>query len=265
MQLADATVAGDWLVVRTRTASSIDDPRDPDVAPQGRRRIRIERYARAAGEPAPTWSYDWTEPIDAPERSQIIALAHDPRRGAVFALDGARRRILVIDLATGTERAVWSLADQGGGLALLDLDVLPDGTVAVLHGPSRMILRLDATGAVDGGVPVPKGAIRFAPLAGGGFAVLLATRAVAQLAPDGTVIDTTALPAPAHGAPEAPSDIAADADGRVYVTDRGGQAVHVLGVGAGAPPAIYLPAVLAGAAIAVDDSTGAGFTGCRAT
>lgn len=255
MQLADATVEGDWLVVRTRTASSIDDPRDPDVAPQGRRRIRIERYTRSAGEPAPTWSYDWTEPIDAPERSQIIALAHDPVRGAVFALDGARRRILVIDLVTGAERAVWSLADQGGGLALLDLDVLPDGTVAVLHGPSRMILRLDAAGAVrGGGVAVPKGAIRFAPLAGGGFVVLLATREVTRLAPDGAVIDTTALPAPAHGASEAPSDIAADTDDRVYVTDRGGQAVHVFGIGAGAPPANFLPAVLAGAAITAGES-----------
>ncbi|RIL12413.1 hypothetical protein DCC79_01585 [bacterium] len=251
MQLADATADGDWLIVRTRTASSIDDPRDPDVAPQGHRRIRIERYGRAgaAGEPARTWSFDWAEPIDGAERSQIIALGHDPARGAVYALDAARRRVLVLDLATGSRRAEWPLAEQGGGLALVDLDVLPDGSVAVLNAQSRRLLRLDAAGRVVGGVDVPAGAIRFAPLADGGFAVVLAARSLVRLTASGAVLGTAVLPAPARGAPEAPSDVAAAADGRVFVTDRGGQAVHVFGLAATAPRAVFLPVAVAGTAV----------------
>lgn len=253
MQLADATADGDWLVARTRSASSIDDPNDPDVAPQGRRRLRIERYrpGAAAGGGAPggdatrLWSHDWTEAVDGAERSQLVALAHDPRAGLVYALDASQRRVLVLGLDDGRPNGAWSLADQGGGLALVDLDVGADGAVLVLNAQARKLLRLDAMGKVAGTVDMPAGAMRFAAASDGGFVVITTGREVQKIDADGRAAATWALPAPRYGDPEPPSDVAVDAKGRVYVTDRDGQAVYVFGVAGDERGPVYLPAAWA--------------------
>ena len=102
---------GDWLVARTRSASSLDDPRDPDVAPPGMWRIRIERYRKAedGAPPALVWSRDWTEPVDGPTRTLLLALAHDPERGRVYALDATGRKVLVLGLDDGQPLATWEL------------------------------------------------------------------------------------------------------------------------------------------------------------
>jgi sugar lactone lactonase YvrE len=91
--------------------------------------------------------------------------------------------------------------------------IAPDGSVSDLPG-TRGIL-----GAVSGLTLGPDGALYVVYLRDSGLA--MAGGGVARVAPDGTITD---FPAP-DGGFLLPDDIALDAQGRVYVSDRGRRAV----------------------------------------
>jgi len=244
MQEVDATAEGDWLVARTRTASSIDDAQDPDVAPEGMQRIRIERYRPAPGGPTRLWSHDWTEPVGAADHSLVYALAHDPARDRAYALDRDGGRVLVLGLGDGAIRATWDLAAGDGRAIWSDLAVGPDGTVWALDTAAPRLARLDGDGKAVSEVPAPKGALRFALGPRGEVALVTIGREVQWRAAGEADWAAWPLPAPSRGAPEPPSDVAIGAEGRVYVTDRGGQAVYVFEIGGGdAGGRVCLPAL----------------------
>lgn len=246
LQEALALPGGDWLIARTRVSASQDDLRDPDVAPPGTRRLRIERYRPGQNGAAWTrvWSADWTEALDATERTTILALAADPEAGRAYALDASGKRVLVFDLESGERLTSWPVP-AAGPLPLLDLEVDPAGGVRVLDGPARRLRRLDAEGRPAGETALPAVALRFALDATGRATVITSDRRVLRLDAAGLVLASWNLPAPGTASPEPPSDIALGREGRVYVADRAEQAVHVFG-----PPAgfrVLLPLALGGA------------------
>ncbi len=246
LQEVDVLAGGDWLVARTRSSSSLDDPQDPDVAPPGKWRIRIERYRQAEGEARPTriWARDWTEPVDGPSRTLLQAVAHDPARGRVYALDATGRKVLVLGLADGSPQAPLELPATTGVVGYQDLALDPDGRVLVLNTNARHITRLGAGGEPQGDIPMPPGTLRFAVGPDGRLVVVTAARDVQVLSADGQSLAAWPLPAPSLGEPSPASDVAVDAAGRIYVTDREGQAVHVFTPGeAPTPGKLWLPAL----------------------
>lgn len=249
LQEVDVMADGDWLVARTRSSSSLDDPADPDVAPPGMWRVRIERYRQRAGETTPTrlWSRDWTEPVDGPTRTLLLALAHDPARGRVYALDATGRKVLVLRLEDGEPQATWALPEVTGVVGYQDLALGPGGEVLVLSTGARRITRLDGEGKPLGDIPVPPATLRFAPTADGRLILITAARELQVLTADGATVVHWPLPAPQAGEPSPPSDVAVGGDGRIYITDREGQAVVVFKPAtAGSIGKVWMPVLLWG-------------------
>jgi len=234
---------GDWLVARTRFATTFDPKDDPDVAQPGTRRIRIERYAAAAAaqaRPQPLWTWEHVEPVDAFPVTTLTSLVHDAPSGRTYALDAGGGAVIALD-AEGAlvERQV--LPTRSGIPRWVDLVVLADGTLAALHGGARELHPLGDVPAEPIALAVGATPLRLDRDALGRLFVLTADRTVVVLDPGGALVASIALPAPTIGEADAPSDVAVAIDGTVFVTDRAGMAVHVFtSAGAMRSPA-YLP------------------------
>jgi DNA-binding beta-propeller fold protein YncE len=241
LQEATAIAGGDLIVARARSSSSLDDPHDPDVPPPGSRRTWIERYhPETGGRPSLVWSYSLTEALTEPNGTHIVALDVDPFAGHVYALDGRRQRVIVVDLAAGTPLEPWPLPARPGVIGTTDLAVAPDGRLHVLHAGSQRILRLDARGAFESEIDAPATAQRIALGADGSLLAATAMREIRWLSADGREQGGWSLPPPSGDA-EPPSDLAVDQAGRLYVTDRAASAVYVFDLQEAATPTVYLP------------------------
>jgi hypothetical protein len=233
---ADADAAGDMYVVRHRYGSSDEDPTDPEVPPAGTHKIIVERLhfeggfvsGREESSPATTvWSDSWVEPRSTGPMSQVAAVEVDSARERVYVLDAGLRKVRVY-ATDGTAYPEIDLPDLGAGFPeYTDLAVGSDGSVFVLHTAGRRLWRFAPDGTLLEQSMVPEASWRLDVLPNGDLAIITARRWLWILSPSREVRSVWALPRSEFDTGEAPSDVAADRHGFLYVTDRGGQAVFV--------------------------------------
>lgn len=151
---------------------------------------------------------------DPPRGVATHALALTAQGGRLAALDLLQQAVILYDeRLRETER--WSLTPEGEEEPLvdaLDLAVTAERLYLALPGPGRLLVRTRA-GALVRSLPLPGGAERVAAGPDGDAFVLDAGGRVVRVAPDGEPRGRFLVAGPE----ERPTDLALDAQGRLYL------------------------------------------------
>ncbi len=173
------------------------------------------------------------------EDLEPVALAWDAAAAQILVLEAVSGDVLRFD-AAGTALGAWSPSGAGGAKTRwVDLAVGSAGQRYGLDVGGSTIRGWDAQGAVVVDIELPataRGAERLALLPDDTLAVLTSDGWGFRLARDGAVMAVWEAARLDLG-DSRPADLAADAAGRIYVTDRGVNVVTVFGWDPAAPRA----------------------------